>query len=248
MQLALLWLPTAVSWGVQLQRQLQAGMEQRYHFRLYRRANLSSPGRTGSDGLSLDILELTGSRCNCQGSDLGCTAHQLICTPLPLPWDDRQRLLLLVLQEHILAAGQSKPQQLQVQVLTAGKRQITLIHLQGLMCRRRQPGKKSWHIFSMHHSKAGVRSRQKHHLSPREHGTHTGMTKCSRWSYPDNILRNYFFTQLLPQHFIITCLDSFTVPPLFHLPKQRQENNQSKEADGFSKNRLSFTLNNSCRQ
>lgn len=141
-------------------------MEQSYHFRLHCRANLSSPSRTGIDGL---LLELTGRD---EGSHWGCTAHQMIGTPLPLPWDDGQHVLLLLLQEHILAASQSKPQQLPTQVLTAGKSQIMLIHLQGLMCRRHQPGKKSWHNFSIHHSKAGVRSRLEHHLFPREHSTH----------------------------------------------------------------------------
>lgn len=140
MQLALLWLPTAVSWRAQPQRQHEEGMEQGYTSGLTWRANLSSPSRTGNDGSALDTLKLTGGD---EGSDPGCTAHQLICTPLALPWDDGQWVLLLLLQEHILAAGQSKPQQLQMLVLTVGKKQILLIHLQGFMCRRYQPGKRS---------------------------------------------------------------------------------------------------------
>lgn len=80
------------------------------------------------------------------------------------------------------------------------------------------------------------------------------MAKCGCCPYPDNTLRNYsspsWYLSTSSQH--AKCLDSFTVPPLFHLPKQKQVNNQSKEADGFYKNRTSFTLNgslnNSCSQ
>lgn len=196
-------------------------MEPHYHFGLYWRSNLSRPAGQVKDAGSLPVfLGLTGSRCDRQVSDLGCAARQLTRAPLPLPWDEVQRVRLLVPQEHIPAAGQPKPQPhscFKHRCWQPAKGKRCWFTCKALCVGGNGRGRKSRYALFIRRSKAGVRRRLKRHLSHREQSTHgkvaVGLTQPI---YLEIIPLPSWYLSISPQH--AKCLDSFTVPSLFCPP------------------------------
>lgn len=136
-------------------------------FKLYWRANLSSPSRTGNDGLLLDILELiwkgNGLTWDVQSTNwygLLCPSHGMMGS-------------------GFCCSCTSKPQQLQMQGLTAGKRQILLIHLQGLMCRKHPARKEK--LASLFHTPQESRCKEQAETSPVPQGAQHPQEGTREW-------------------------------------------------------------------